>query len=928
MAIIQISKIQQRSGNLVDLPQLDNAQFGFASDARLLFIGAPASTLSGNVPENVEVFTAYSSIAFSQIAGSDGSNLNISNAEAGQVLAYDETSDSWFNAGANSGGLINLGSSSNVKILGGASGYVLETDGLGNLGWTPKGAIIAFISDITNADPGVVTTTQDTPFTNGLPVTITDVEGMTALNGGTYYVKMLTSNSFELFADAGLTSNVDTTSYSSYTGNGRAVASLSSGGSGTPGGSTGAVQYNNGGLFGGSGSFTYDGTANLTLSGNFNVTNIYGSNYFSPNGNATFNINGQPNVFVVTNTGANVNGTLSVSGNTQLGNLTTTNITATGSTSLQSLSATNTTINGNLTFIGNARTISADFSTTNLVNRTKFVTSNANSNTYISVSPSGTGNISALNVYNRSNIANSGVLSATINSNTANIDVGITGTATYLPLTINLSGVEVARFTTTGNLGLGNAAPNVRLFVQGPSTNPQILSTDGTVIQVVGAANSTTAFSGTRSNHSYQLITNNSSRVFVAANGLVGINTTSPNATLTISGTLNVSGPIGAGNVINLGRIDTIREGGQINFNRSSDNAAAWSIDAYGNGSNVNLRFIEATSNSTRMAVWGSNVGVGVSYPSARLHVETSAAGTDGILANNSTFSMRLAPRANAGDYNPIVQANDQTIIFSNKSSPNASGANFSLAPWSTSVLGMRITDQGNVGINTSTPIGGLHVKKDGSTLTLEGSTHSYMQFYPRDLSGGRKGWLGYGAFGSNVLSLRQEDTGYLQIVNQGTELQVYSNPGTGLLFVVDSVSRMEVTNTKTLTNLPFFAPSINTSGGPISAGAISASIVTASAFNAVSDERLKKDIETISDAVNKVNNLRGVSYKLKSNDRSQIGLIAQEVEQIIPEVIETTDDIKTIDYGKIAGLFVEAIKELNKEIIDLKKEIAELRKK
>ena len=39
MSIVQISKIQQRSGNLVDLPQLDEAEFGWASDQKRLFIG-------------------------------------------------------------------------------------------------------------------------------------------------------------------------------------------------------------------------------------------------------------------------------------------------------------------------------------------------------------------------------------------------------------------------------------------------------------------------------------------------------------------------------------------------------------------------------------------------------------------------------------------------------------------------------------------------------------------------------------------------------------------------------------------------------------------------------------------------------------------------------------------------------------------------
>jgi hypothetical protein len=133
MAIIQISKIQQRSGNLVDLPQLDEAQFGFAQDARRLFIGKT----TGNI-ENIEVLTSYSDITFSQINGSDGGNLNISTAASGQVLGYNGTD--WVNKGGTAGGLINLGTVANVKLGGGTNGYVLQTDGLGNLSWVTQTA--------------------------------------------------------------------------------------------------------------------------------------------------------------------------------------------------------------------------------------------------------------------------------------------------------------------------------------------------------------------------------------------------------------------------------------------------------------------------------------------------------------------------------------------------------------------------------------------------------------------------------------------------------------------------------------------------------------------------------------------------------------------------------------------------------------------
>jgi len=205
MAIIQISKIQQRAGNIVDLPQLDEAEFGWATDVKRLYIGKTSPN------ENIEVLTAYSNISFSQINGSYG-NLNIDsgNLQDGQPLVYDSVAQDWTNRGGNIGGLINLGDVANVKIGGGALSYVLETDGTGNLAWAPKTTIIAFIENVTQADPGVVTTVEDNFFVNGSEITITNVPGMTELNGGTFYTKVLTSNTFELYEDPLLANTVDT----------------------------------------------------------------------------------------------------------------------------------------------------------------------------------------------------------------------------------------------------------------------------------------------------------------------------------------------------------------------------------------------------------------------------------------------------------------------------------------------------------------------------------------------------------------------------------------------------------------------------------------------------------------------------------------------------------------------------------------------
>jgi hypothetical protein len=270
MAIVQISKIQQRSGNLVDLPQLDEAELGFASDAKKVFIG---KTASGNL-ENIEVLTSYSDITFSQIDGAVG-NLNIANTVAnGEILAYDGTN--WVNKGGNAGGTITLGAVSNVEITGGTNGYVLQTDGVGNLSWGPSGVLTGTITGITQTNPAVVTTTPENFFTNATLVTVSDVGGMTQVNGVSYYVKVLTSTTFELYTDSALTLSVDATGYSAYTTGGRAVTSVGGGGGSAASGTAGTVQLSaGGGIFTGTPSFSYNtGTSTLTVNGNASIGNV------------------------------------------------------------------------------------------------------------------------------------------------------------------------------------------------------------------------------------------------------------------------------------------------------------------------------------------------------------------------------------------------------------------------------------------------------------------------------------------------------------------------------------------------------------------------------------------------------------------------------------------------------------------------------
>ncbi len=96
--------------------------------------------------------------------------------------------------------------------------------------------------------------------------------------------------------------------------------------------------------------------------------------------------------------------------------------------------------------------------------------------------------------------------------------------------------------------------------------------------------------------------------------------------------------------------------------------------------------------------------------------------------------------------------------------------------------------------------------------------------------------------------------------------------------------------------------------------------LTCAGTVTANSDERLKKNIETITDALHKVTGLRGVEYDHKNTGDHCLGLIAQEVEQIIPQVVyEGVDGVKSVAYQNIVALLIEAVKDQQRQIDELK---------
>ena len=117
-----------------------------------------------------------------------------------------------------------------------------------------------------------------------------------------------------------------------------------------------------------------------------------------------------------------------------------------------------------------------------------------------------------------------------------------------------------------------------------------------------------------------------------------------------------------------------------------------------------------------------------------------------------------------------------------------------------------------------------------------------------------------------------------------------------------------------------------NDGGSEITALTVDMSAAGAATFNndvtAFSDVILKDNINTIDNALARVQGMRGVFFNRKDNNQMrQTGVIAQEVQPFLPEVVRETKDekkIKSVAYGNMVGVLIEAIKELNAKIEEL----------
>ena len=153
----------------------------------------------------------------------------------------------------------------------------------------------------------------------------------------------------------------------------------------------------------------------------------------------------------------------------------------------------------------------------------------------------------------------------------------------------------------------------------------------------------------------------------------------------------------------------------------------------------------------------------------------------------------------------------------------------------------------------------------------------------------------------------------------------IFSSGGTAIGHITNSSSDLVIESKVSDKDMIFKG---NDGGSGVTALTLDMSGAGAATFNndvtAFSDKRLKTDIKNIDDALSKVIKMQGVYYKRNDiqDAKEQIGVLAQDMEEILPQVVITADDdikTKSVDYGKLTSVLIESIKQLKTEIDELK---------
>tara|TARA_B100000686_G_scaffold303961_1_gene341196 strand:+ start:6 stop:2156 length:2151 start_codon:yes stop_codon:yes gene_type:complete len=338
-----------------------------------------------------------------------------------------------------------------------------------------------------------------------------------------------------------------------------------------------------------------------------------------------------------------------------------------------------------------------------------------------------------------------------------------------------------------------------------------------------------------------------------------------------------------------------MKHAGPVVINEGGDDAVDFRVEG---DSDANLLFTDASED---------RVGIGTSSPSSKLHVDGSAI-FDTDTGNQPFYITRIGTLGQAlkmyvDDNNAVFESiQDETSGF-------VGNFKFVMDSGSTAYTGflhgtaekMRIQSDGNVGIGTTAPTQDLHLHRSGSGDDV------YIQFTNGDTGTTSGDGFQIGLAGNEDARIKQIENAPMEFWTNNTERMSISAAG----------------DVKITESLGIGVNASSTTGRLDCSNDVVA--------YSTSDKRLKENIKPLDNALDKINKISGVEFDWKvltekdketihGNEGHDVGVIAQEIEEVLPEVVTTRDNgYKAVKYEKIVPLLIEAIKEQQEEIDLLK---------
>jgi hypothetical protein len=241
---------------------------------------------------------------------------------------------------------------------------------------------------------------------------------------------------------------------------------------------------------------------------------------------------------------------------------------------------------------------------------------------------------------------------------------------------------------------------------------------------------------------------------------------------------------------------------------------------------------------------------------------------------------------------------------------------------WSQTSIGIHTLS--NVGVGTTNPTSALTIQGDANISGVTTSSGGFVGNLTGNLTGNVVGDVTGTATtstNSNNTNITNDtsssSTHYPTFVSNVSGYRPQKVTSSRLTFV-PSTGTLGITSINcsgTITVGTLIAASVNYNGNV----SITGDLDVLGDISSSSDINLKENIKTVENSLNTIEQLRGVSFDWKKTGRSSYGVIAQELEKILPELVKT-GEVKSVNYNGLIGVLIEAVKELSEEVKELKK--------